>query len=101
MLDLVAQSVEMLFRSIAAPGNLVRELFQTGPEPWATIGVSSLFLLVFTGVIGLEFSLRELTDREIVLMPDHVLPAPPDGGISTWGFLFFWAVIQGPLSAIL
>lgn len=101
MLDLVIQSVEMLFKSVAAPGNLIRNLFETGVEPWASIGVSSVLLLTFTGLLGFELFLRKSTRRNYVLVPDHVLTVPPDGGISTWAILFFWAVIQGPLSAVL
>ncbi len=99
--DLIKESIIVLIEWVAFPGNATRTLFEISGEPWATISVSLLFVITFVLVLSIEAILRTATERNHVLMPNHVLTTSPDGGINAWALMFFWMVIQGPLSALL
>jgi len=98
--QLLGQSLEMLVQSIAAPGNVVRTMVGTGSEPWATLAIMMFFLLGLANIAAVEYFVRRITGRDHLLVPDRVFVAEPDGGFSTWAFMILWALLQGPLSAV-
>jgi hypothetical protein len=86
---------------LAAPGNFVRLILDLNIEPWASVGVSAVFVIYIWELWYLEGMLRVDTDSKYVLVPDWLFVTFPDSGFNTWVILFVGAVCQGPLSAMI
>lgn len=80
-----------LIRPLAGPGNLVRQIFELGGEPQATLAVTAFFIMGLAFSIPILYLYVYLFGRVEPMLP-HALYVK---------LLVIFVLLQGPLSAVI